>query len=127
MRSPLVTGSHSLQIQDSENNTILMLLADAKPFITSSQRLDSDERDVMDAALRMAMLYYERHNTLDWANSQGRTALHVAALKGNEELVRVRQSCSSAYPMDLREYRHFVISEQTATFRTIKEILHYTS
>ena len=28
-------------------------------------------------------------DTLDWANSEGKTALHVASLRGNEELVRV--------------------------------------
>jgi hypothetical protein len=44
----------------------------------------------MGAALRMARLYYERYPwILDWSNVQGKTALHMAALKGNEELVRV--------------------------------------
>lgn len=38
----------------------------------------------------MAKLYYDRYPyILDWSNLQGRTALHVAALKGDEELVRV--------------------------------------
>jgi ankyrin repeat protein len=38
----------------------------------------------------MAKLYYDRNpETLDWSNDKGRTALHVAALKGNEELVEV--------------------------------------
>lgn len=47
----------------------------------------------MSATLRMARLYYDRYQEeeiLDWANSEGKTALHVAAAKGNEELVRVR-------------------------------------
>lgn len=36
-------------------------------------------------------MYYEYYpETLDWANSEGKTALHVAAQRGNEELVRVR-------------------------------------
>ena len=39
----------------------------------------------------MARLYYDRYpDILDWANVQGKTALHLAAMKGNEELVRVR-------------------------------------
>lgn len=39
----------------------------------------------------MARRYYERYPfILDWSNLQGKTALHVAAIKGNEEFVRVR-------------------------------------
>ena len=35
-------------------------------------------------------MYYDRYTwILDWSNVQGKTALHIAALKGNEELVRV--------------------------------------
>ncbi len=45
----------------------------------------------MRATLRMARLYYDRYpKVLDWSNNQGKTALHIAALKGKEELVRVR-------------------------------------
>lgn len=45
----------------------------------------------MGSALRMARIYHERYPfILEWSNAKGRTALHVAALKGNEELVRVR-------------------------------------
>ena len=74
--------------QDSENNTILILLADLKPPIIS--RYGTTDPDSMGAALRMARLYYDRYNfILDWSNLQGKTALHVASLKGNEELVRV--------------------------------------
>ena len=53
------------------------------------------EQDFMSATLRMARLYYDRYQDeeiLDWANSEGKTALHVAAAKGNEELVRVSTS-----------------------------------
>ena len=47
--------------------------------------------DFMGAALRMAKQYYDRYPfILDWSDSSGKTALHVAALKGNEELCRVR-------------------------------------
>ena len=47
--------------------------------------------DFMGAALRMAKVYYDRYPfILDWSDSSGKTALHVAALKGNEELCRVR-------------------------------------
>lgn len=39
----------------------------------------------------MARLYYDRYSyILDWSNVSGRTALHIAALKGHEEMVRVR-------------------------------------
>ncbi len=80
--------------QDSENNTILMLLAETKPppldpYASSAVRYD----DMSSAILRMARLYTDRYpKTLDWSNIQGRTALHFAALKGNEELARVRWS-----------------------------------
>lgn len=39
----------------------------------------------------MARLYYDRYpETIDWANLEGKTAMHIAAMRGNEELVRVR-------------------------------------
>jgi hypothetical protein len=76
--------------QDSENNTILMLLADFKPPPPNPYAPGPSQVDLMGAALRMARLYYERYPwILDWSNMQGKTALHMAALKGNEELVRV--------------------------------------
>ncbi|KAJ8523426.1 hypothetical protein ONZ45_g136 [Pleurotus djamor] len=77
--------------RDSENNTILMLLADYRPqsFVTYIGRPPNSE-DLLGAALRMSRLYYDRYPTiLDWSNAQGKTALHIAALKGNEELVRM--------------------------------------
>jgi len=38
----------------------------------------------------MGRLYYERNPfVLDWSNIQGRTALHMAAMKGNEAFVAV--------------------------------------
>lgn len=77
--------------QDAENNTILMVLADFKPPPLNSYAPGPSQVDQMGAALRMARLYYDRYPwILDWSNSQGKTALHMAALKGNEELVRVR-------------------------------------
>lgn len=80
------------EIKDSENNTILMLLADHKPPATSPYASRPPNVDIMGAALRMARLYYDRyHWILDWSNVHGKTALHIAALKGNEELVRVRR------------------------------------
>lgn len=80
---------HTVQ-QDTDNNTILLLLADAKPSINSPYSSSQSEQEFLSATLRMARLYYDRYpDILDWANVEGRTALHVAALKGKEELVRV--------------------------------------
>ena len=68
-----------------------MILADQKPMTYASAAALQDSND---AFLRMARLYYDRYSgILDWSNIQGKTALHIAALKGNEELVRV---CSTA-------------------------------
>lgn len=76
--------------QDSENNTILMLLSDFKPGPSTSPYASRSDVDIVGAALRMSKLYYDRYTwILDWSNVQGKTALHVAALKGNEELVGV--------------------------------------
>lgn len=68
-----------------------MLLADTKtpppdPYVALSVQL----LDLSGAILRMARLYIDRYpRILDWSNMQGRTALHLSALKGNEELARV--------------------------------------
>jgi len=68
-----------------------MLLADVKPAPTNSYSPVQQDVDIMGAALRMARLYHDRYSTiLDWSNVHGKTALHIASLKGNEELVRVR-------------------------------------
>ena len=76
--------------QDSDNNTILTLLADFKPPATAPYRSPSSDCYASGTALRMAKLYYDRYPYIkDWANSQGRTALHAAAMRGNEEIVRV--------------------------------------
>ena len=43
----------------------------------------------------MAKLYYDRYPYIrDWANSQGKTALHAASMRGSEEVVRVRNFSS---------------------------------
>ena len=77
--------------QDSDNNTILTLLADFKPPATASYRSTQNDGYAGGAALRMAKLYYDRYPYIrDWANSQGKTALHAASMQGNEEIVRVR-------------------------------------
>ncbi|KAI1795149.1 ankyrin [Ganoderma leucocontextum] len=76
--------------KDSENNTILILLAEARPPLSYSQSNGPSEQDFLGATLRMARMYIDRYpDILDWANMEGKTALHVAALKGNEELVRM--------------------------------------
>jgi hypothetical protein len=77
--------------QDSENNTILMLLAETKPPLDDPYSIQTTSpEDRSGATMRMARLYYDRyHWILDWSNSQGKTALHIASLNNNEELVRV--------------------------------------
>lgn len=77
--------------QDSENNTILMLLSDLKSTCAINPYTGRPfDVDLVGAALRMSRMYYDRYTwILDWSNTQGKTALHIAALKGNEELVRV--------------------------------------
>lgn len=53
----------------------------------------------------MARMYIDRYpDILDWANQDGKTALHVAALKGNEELVRVSVAYASL-PLVIRPDR----------------------
>ena len=81
--------------QDSENNTILILLAEIKPPPIG---MNAEGNDILGAALRMARLYYERYPyILDWSNSSGRTALHVAAMTGKDDMVRVRMPYGSSY------------------------------
>ncbi|PPQ83294.1 hypothetical protein CVT25_004033 [Psilocybe cyanescens] len=76
--------------RDSENNTILMLLADQKPAPSGTHVSSATSEDKTGAYLRMARLYFDRYSwVLDWSNVHGKTALHIAALKGNEELVRM--------------------------------------
>ena len=87
--------------QDSENNTILILLAEARPPPSYPQSNGSSEQDFLGATLRMARMYIDRYpDILDWANMEGKTALHVAALKGNEELVRVSLWRSFPFSVD---------------------------
>ncbi|KAJ6628756.1 ankyrin repeat-containing domain protein [Mycena sp. CBHHK59/15] len=88
--------------KDSENNTILMLLADHTPATSPTSRPSNSTVDVMGAALRMARLYYDRYpDILDWSNVHGKTALHIAALKGHEELVRML--CDFGADVDLSD------------------------
>lgn len=78
------------KIQDSDNNTILILLAEARPPLSSSYGSGPSDHEFFSANLRMARLYYDHYpDILEWANVEGKTPLHVAAMKGNEELVRV--------------------------------------
>ncbi|THG97609.1 hypothetical protein EW026_g4421 [Hermanssonia centrifuga] len=76
--------------KDAENNTILIILSDSKPPPTSAYGTGPSEHEFDSATLRMARLYYDRYpGIIDWANTYGRTAVHAAALKGSEELVRM--------------------------------------
>ncbi|CAE7228706.1 unnamed protein product [Rhizoctonia solani] len=74
--------------RDAENNTVLILLAGAPtpPARQGQPRTHS----LAQAHLRMAQLYLDRYAfLLDWPNVQGMSALHQAALKGNEAFVRM--------------------------------------
>ncbi|KAG9119878.1 hypothetical protein FRC07_004884 [Ceratobasidium sp. 392] len=74
---------------DAENNTILILLAGAPTPPIRHGQLGRPHSQAQ-AHLHMARLYLERYAfLLDWPNVQGMTALHQAALKGNEEFVRM--------------------------------------
>ncbi|KAI0353571.1 ankyrin [Trametes cingulata] len=76
--------------KDSDNNTILILLSGARPPPSTPHTTGPSDQDFLGATLRMARMYIDRYpDILDWANTEGKTALHVAALKGNEELVRM--------------------------------------
>jgi hypothetical protein len=106
-----------------------MLLADVKPPAPNPYSPSQPDFDLMGAALRMARLYYDRYSwILDWSNVQGKTALHIAALKGNEELVRVRRLI--AFPIlscHLSLYRCCVTLELIMICLTIKAIRHCIS
>ncbi|CEL59673.1 Protein phosphatase 1 regulatory subunit 12C OS=Homo sapiens GN=PPP1R12C PE=1 SV=1 [Rhizoctonia solani AG-1 IB] len=74
--------------RDAENNTILILLAGAPTPPARHGQLRT--HSLAQAHLRMAQLYLEHHAyLLDWPNMQGMSALHQAALKGNEAFVRM--------------------------------------
>jgi hypothetical protein len=113
--------------QDSENNTILMLLADTKPpppdpYIAPCMQ----QHDMAGAILRMARLYIDRYpRILDWSNTQGRTALHLASLKGNEELARVL-FCPCKSPL-LTFCRCFVILVLMSIWQTTPVIRRFIS
>lgn len=67
-----------------------MLLADSRPAMAGPYASASGNTDAMGAVLHMTRLYYDRYSwVLDWSNIHGKTALHIASLKGSEELVRV--------------------------------------
>lgn len=112
--------------QDSENSTILILLADIKPPLTTLYA--SSDPDLMGAALRMARVYYDRYPfILDWSDSSGKTALHVAALKGNEELSRVCLAFISTLFASRSIFRCSAIWVPTLTCPTTKGTHHCTS
>ncbi|KAF8663473.1 hypothetical protein AX16_001041 [Volvariella volvacea WC 439] len=78
--------------KDSRDNTVLMLLADFRPppYDPYSASIQRNSTDMIAAALRMARMYYDRYNwILDWCNTEGKSALHLAAVRGHEELVRM--------------------------------------
>ena len=130
MSPSTTTCLNTASAQDSENNTILMILADQRPSPVDPYAPQSMQNDISGACLRMARLYYDRYpEILDWSNMQGKTALHIASLKGNEELVRV---CTKFLwhqlgSLTLCPSRCFVTSGPTLISLTTKEILRYIS
>jgi hypothetical protein len=106
-----------------------MLLAEQTPAPVDPYAPDPAP-DSSGASLRMARLYYDRYTwILDWSNTQGKTALHIASLKGNEELVRVRTGFQwhRARLAYFVPHRCFVISELTMISPTTKGTLLYIS
>ncbi|KAG9016772.1 hypothetical protein FRB90_002192 [Tulasnella sp. 427] len=105
--------------RDAENNTILILLAGVKnsPILNAQGR----EYDIQDIALRMARMYYERYPYLiDWSNVHGKTALHVAATKGNEGFVR--ETARAQFENNKRARRHiFAQAAARAGERAVRE------
>ncbi|KAI5123443.1 hypothetical protein M0805_006148 [Coniferiporia weirii] len=86
--------------KDADNNTILILLSEIRPGVYNPYDLTSGHPDLMGAALRMARMYYERYPfILEWSNVQGKTALHAAALKGNEDLARMLCDLGADYDL----------------------------
>lgn len=68
-----------------------MLIADLTVPTTSTPYMTRPDIDLVGAGLRMSRMYWDRYPwILDWSNMHGKTALHMAALKGNEELAEVR-------------------------------------
>lgn len=79
-----------VQPQDADNNTILILLAGLRSGTNSPYHSSRSPDGLQDAALRMARSYHERFPfILDWSNVHGKTALHLTALKGNEDFAAV--------------------------------------
>ncbi|KAI0682863.1 ankyrin repeat-containing domain protein [Cytidiella melzeri] len=86
--------------RDSEDSTVLILLAEAKPPVAASCCGGSIDQEFYGATLRMARLYNDRYpETLDWANADGKTALHIASQRGNEELVRMLLSLGADFDL----------------------------
>ena len=89
-----------VQCQDSLGNTVLILLAEAKPPLADPYAAGPSEHDFYSATLRMARLYSDRYpEVLDWANDEGKTPAHAAATRGNEELLRVRTALFRRQPL----------------------------
>jgi hypothetical protein len=103
VRPRVLTRAPCGSCQDDEDGTILNILAETRGASGSgAYRLWAAGVDP-GAALRMARLYVDRYpDTINWANDEGKTPLHVASLKGNEELVQVRVAVHLAEHKSLR-------------------------
>lgn len=107
-----------------------MLLADQKPSPMDPYATPCSTQDSTGAILRMARLYYDRYPwTLDWSNVHGKTALHIAAIRGNEELVRVCYPSPALFTYHLLTFmaRCYATLRPTSTSPIILEILRFTS
>jgi hypothetical protein len=73
--------------------------------MASPSRLTPDDADLQGATMRMARLYWGRYPFItDWANKQGRTPLHMAALRGSEGFVKVRVHPYAAFSMRVHSF-----------------------
>lgn len=77
--------------QDSENNTILCLLAGVHANQPNPYSPTLAPAQTRAALIRMLTAYHARFPFLiDWTNVRGKTPLHIAAIVGNHGIAEVR-------------------------------------
>lgn len=79
------------QKQDSEDNTILCLLAGVHPNQPNPYSPTMSPQDTSTSLVRMLTAYHARFPfLLDWTNVRGKTPLHLASIVGNVAIAEVR-------------------------------------